>query len=87
MKPVEFAQANTKYAPPLGMSHNEFPIRSVLKAIDTKGRMIFIEKWQPSQADIDAIVAGRGIFVKVTDNALPPVTVFTLDRSGEVNVE
>lgn len=45
------------------------------------------EMWQPSQEDIEAIVAGRPIILQIHSWGLPPVIMLTLDEHGEPNVE
>jgi hypothetical protein len=49
-----------------------------------QGRM-WVEMWQPSKEDIEAINAGRPIILQIHSYSLPPVAVFTLDENGNSN--
>jgi hypothetical protein len=49
-----------------------------------QGRM-WVEMWQPSREDIEAINAGRPIILQIHSFALPPVAAFTLDENGNSN--
>lgn len=45
----------------------------------------WVEMWQPSKEDIEAINAGRPIILQIHSIGLPPVAVFTLDGKGNSN--
>lgn len=49
-----------------------------------QGKM-WVEMWQPSKEDIEAINAGRPIILQIHSTYLPPVAVFTLDENGNSN--
>lgn len=46
---------------------------------------MWVEMWQPSKEDIEAINAGRPIILQIHSAGLPPVAVFTLDENGNSN--
>lgn len=46
---------------------------------------MWVEMWQPSKEDIEAINAGRPIILQIHSTGLPPVAVFTLDENGNSN--
>lgn len=48
---------------------------------------IWIEVWQPSKEDIQAIAAGRPIILEIHSMGLPPVRLFTVDENGTPNNE
>lgn len=48
------------------------------------GRM-WVEHWMPSKEDIEAINAGRGIWIQIHSIGLPPIAVFTLDENNNSN--
>lgn len=41
--------------------------------------------WMPSKEDIEAINAGRGIWVRFLSHIVFPMSLFTLDEAGEIN--
>lgn len=46
---------------------------------------VWLECWQPSKEDIEAINAGRPIWLQIHSNGLPPVALLTLDENGNSN--
>lgn len=47
----------------------------------------WIEAWQPSKEDIEAINRGQPIYIIICSAGLPPVSVVTLNEKGESNDE
>lgn len=45
----------------------------------------WVEMWQPSKEDIEAIIAGRPIILQIHSEGLPPIAVFTVDENGVSN--
>lgn len=80
MIPVEFEGANMVIQKPESMTDEECASISVYR--DETG---FTEHWMPSKEDIEAINAGRGIWVKILMNVLPPVAMWTQDENNEIN--
>lgn len=48
------------------------------------GKM-WVEAWQPSKEDIEAINRGEPVWLQIHSNGLPPVSVFTVDERGNIN--
>jgi len=46
---------------------------------------VWTEVWKPSEEDIKAIVAGSPIVLQIHSGGLPPVSMFTMDESGNQN--
>lgn len=46
---------------------------------------VWVECWQPSKEDIEAINAGRPVWLQIHSHGLPPVALFTLDENGNSN--
>jgi hypothetical protein len=44
-----------------------------------------ITHWKPSKEDLEAMNAGRGIWVHFLSHVVFPMAVFTLDEAGEIN--
>lgn len=41
--------------------------------------------WMPSREDLDAMNAGRGIWVRFLSHIVYPMSLFTLNEHGEIN--
>ena len=41
--------------------------------------------WKPSKEDLEALNAGRPIWVRVLSHVVHPLSLFTTDEQGEVN--
>lgn len=46
---------------------------------------MWVEAWQPSREDIQAINCGGPIWIQIHSMGLPPVAVFTMDENGKSN--
>lgn len=44
-----------------------------------------VSYWKPSKEDLEAMNAGRGIWVQFLSHTVFPMSVFTLDEKGEIN--
>lgn len=51
---------------------------------ELNGRM-WVEHWMPSKEDLEALNAGRGIWIQIHSIGLPPVAIFTLDENNISN--
>lgn len=82
MLPISFPQANFVYQKPEGWTDEQCGDLSVWKgmvAIDEQGSTapVIISCWQPSKEDIEAINEGKPIFLFITSNSQPPVSIAT----------
>lgn len=41
--------------------------------------------WKPSKEDIDAILRGEPIWVRILSHTVNPMSLFTLDEAGQIN--
>jgi hypothetical protein len=46
---------------------------------------ITLTYWMPSKEDLEAMNAGRGIWVRFLSHVVYPMSLFTLDEAGEIN--
>jgi hypothetical protein len=46
---------------------------------------ITLTYWMPSREDLDAMNAGRGIWVRFLSQIVFPMSLFTLNEAGEIN--
>lgn len=86
MMPIDFAEANQTFQKPAEMTDEECQsIRAFLIADEDKKRQHIITAWRPNKEDIEAINAGRPIYLHITHNCMPPVWIYTYDEKGEIN--
>lgn len=57
----------------------------IYAGIDSQQFSFFMTSWQPNKEDIEAINRGEPIFVKTLSTQLPPMSLFTVDESGQPN--
>jgi len=85
MIPVDFKGANITIGKPKDMTDEECMGIRVYKSVDESGFPYFLECWQPSYEDIQAIQRGEPIWVKILGQQLPPIAIYTLDENKQVN--
>lgn len=85
MIPVDFPGANVLLTKPHNMTDEECSSLPAYKGIDEKGYPYYMVAIQPNKEDIEAIVKGRPIIVKVMSDIFAPMALITLDDDGEVN--
>lgn len=58
-----------------------------MRCVDADGFPCWVTCWLPNMEDIQAIVAGRPIYVKILSNGqLSPHSIFTADETGGLNI-
>ena len=57
----------------------------IYAGVDTENFPFYLTAWQPSYEDLQALNAGRPIFIKTVSTRLPPMAVFTIDEEGKSN--
>lgn len=55
------------------------------RASDDDGFPFFLTAWMPSKEDLEALNAGRPLFLKTIGGRFQPVAMFTLNEHNEVN--
>lgn len=45
----------------------------------------YMTAWQPNKEDLEALNAGRPVYVKTLSKGLPPMALFTLNENNEGN--
>lgn len=86
MNPINFEGANFTFKKPESMSEEDCGDLPVYKGTDPKGYPMILSAWQPSEKDIEAINAGRPIYLNIVGHGMPPVSVFTTNEAGEANL-
>lgn len=86
MLPVSFEGVNHTFVKPDSMSDDECGDLRVYRGIDQNGYPMILSAWQPSKEDLEALNAGRPVFLNILGQGMPPVSLFTLNEKGEANV-
>lgn len=77
---VTFPGANARYVKPESMTDEEC---SEIAALRMPDRIIVAVV--PNKGDLEAIQAGRPIYISVLQTFFCPMGVFTLDENGQLN--
>lgn len=77
---------NGKITPPDNLLNIISPQKVFVGTIN--GYSVVISAWRPSKEDIEAINAGREIYLQmfVAHNCVPPTALFTKDENDKINV-
>lgn len=85
MIPIDFEGSNKVYGKPQGWKDEDCGSLHTLETKDANGLPIIISCWQPNKEDIEAINAGRPIWLKMVSNGMCPVEILTLDENNKSN--
>lgn len=76
MTPVTFPQVNARFGPPVDMAESQvrtiMAYRGFAKEGSCDGAPLYVTAWLPDQNDIQAILAGKPVFVTIMADGLPP---------------
>lgn len=86
MLAIDFKGANTRLQRPLNMTDEECAEISAYTDVDAGGFPFIATYWMPSKEDLEALNAGRGIWVKVIGETTPPFGMFTMDENLKANI-
>lgn len=78
MKPIRTPTTTTVFKLPGGTDENDLPAEIV---IDQDGRLVLETAWQPTAAELEAIVNGAPVTLRVWGEQHPPVSVTVADAS------
>lgn len=53
---------------------------------DQAGYAYYVTQWQPSKEDLEALLAGRGLWLKTLGHKFQPVALLTVDADDNANV-
>lgn len=84
MLPVPF-DGSRPIAKPATMTDEQCSSLEVMDGVDGMGVPFYVSCWQLSKEDIEAVNAGRPVWLKVCGIAHPPVALFTCDADGVLN--
>lgn len=84
MQPINFPGAKV-VGKPQSMSDEECMSVYAMALIDPAGFGCYLECWQPSYEDIQAINRGEPIWIRIYSTGLPPISIYTMNEKGECN--
>lgn len=84
MIPIEFLQQNFTYTKPKGWTDDQCSDLHVWKGdvgIGDEQTLMptIVSVWQPSAEDIENIIAGQPIFMLITSQNQPPISITTIN--------
>jgi len=85
MYPTNFEGSNINLTKPSDMTDEQCFSLPAEKNIDSQGFPYFLTAWMPNKEDVEALIAGRPLFLKSIGTEFQPVALFTLDENGEGN--
>lgn len=85
MMSINFEGANIVLGKPSDMTDEQCFSINAEKNIDSQGFPYFLTAWIPNKEDLDALNAGRPLFLKMVGVGFQPVALFTCDENGEGN--
>jgi hypothetical protein len=84
--PVDFPDANIILQKPGNVPDSDLFNDDVPAFFGVDGRfVVFILAYMPNKEDMDAIKAGRPIYLKVFADHMPSISLFTRDEDGDIN--
>jgi hypothetical protein len=85
MMPVTFPGWNLELTKPKELTDEECSAMPAYKDIDQNGWPFIATAWKPNKEDIDAILAGRPIYLKIYCEIHPVVALITMDENNQIN--
>jgi hypothetical protein len=77
MLPVDFPERNFVYGKPLGWTDEQCSDLPVFKGNTTDGFPVIISCWKFSKEDLEEIQRTGKIYLSITSDGMPPVSLFT----------
>jgi len=82
---IDFEGTNINLTKPFGMTDEQCLPLMAQKAVDNQGLPYFLTAWMPNKEDLEALNAGKPLFLKMVGTGFQPVALFTVDDNGEGN--
>lgn len=86
MMNVDFEGSNTTFTKPANMTDEQCSDARGYMGIDVDGAQFTLLAFKPNKEDIEAILAGRPIMLKLCMQGLVPVCLYTFDENYMPNV-
>lgn len=85
MRFVDFVGSNITLVKPEGWTDEECQSVHALKETDLNGHPFYMVAVVPNKEDLDALNAGRPLYIKVTAQHFAPMFVFTMNEEDKPN--
>lgn len=85
MHPINFEGANINLAKPNDMTDEQCQPLPAEKNVDNHGFPYFLTAWMPNKEDVEALMEGKPLWLKVIGTTHPPVVLFTVNEDGTGN--
>lgn len=86
MLPIDFEGSNLTLNKPENMTDEECMSIQAYRGIDKESVPFICTCWQPSKEDIEAIAAGRPIWVSTLGHSFAPMSIYTMDEKDQANI-
>jgi len=85
MMSIDFEGSNVTLGKPTDMTDEQCVSIHAERNVDAQGFPYFLTAWVPNREDLEALQAGRPLFLKMIGTHFQPVAMFTVDENGEGN--
>lgn len=85
MTPFKFPGSNKVFTKPEGWTDDQCSDLHTYVGKDDDGVPYILSAWMPSEADKEAVAAGRPVMLKITGTGMPPVLLYTHDADYKPN--
>ncbi|WP_448104726.1 hypothetical protein [Pedobacter panaciterrae] len=85
MLPIDFPETNIVLGKPNDMTDEQCMPLNAYQGHDDDGFHFFLTAWVPNKEDLEALNAGRPLFLKVVGNGFPPLAMYTMDVQNQCN--
>jgi len=86
MHPIDFEGSNIMFGKPADMTDEQCSSCPAFVLVDADNFPFTLVALQPNKEDIEAICAGRPIFLKFIGSGLRPFAAYTLNENNEPNI-
>jgi len=87
MLPTSFEQQNFEFHKPADMTDEQCSSLPVFMGNDTEGTPVIISCWKFSKEDLEEIAQTGHIWLSITGQGMPPVSLFTEHPFVPINQE
>lgn len=85
MLPVDFVGSNIVMNRPSDMTDEQCGSVYARRDVDENNFPYIVTAWMPSKEDLEAVSAGRPIYIAQYGQGMQPMSVWTTDENNETN--
>jgi len=87
MRGTDFEGSTLELGKPENMTDEQWSSLRATTGTDDSGFPYILTAFKPSPEDLQALIDGRPLFLKVLGTQFAPVALYTLDEHGNLNPE